>query len=203
MEPQLSPGLGPVLTALARTAVATSFDPRPPGAATLLADVPHALSERAATFVTLERDGALRGCIGTLTAVRPLGVDVVRNARAAARDPRMPPVGPGEVGDLKITVTILSPAEPMAVRDFADLLDRVRPGVDGLVLADGERRRATFLPSVWTGLPEPERFVAALLRKGGWPKALWAGDLRSAPWPEDLRAEHYETTSFTDGPGPR
>ncbi|SDD30246.1 AmmeMemoRadiSam system protein A [Glycomyces harbinensis] len=197
MEPQLGRELGPVLTALARTAVATSFEPRPPGAATLLADTPHELSRKTATFVTLERDGTLRGCVGTLAAVRPLGFDVIRNARLAARDPRLPAVRRGELDDLKITVTVLSPSRPMAVGDFTTLLDRLRPGVDGLTLKDAGRR-ATFLPSVWRGLPGPERFCAALLRKGGWPESLWSGDLRSAAWPEGMAAEHYEAASFTD-----
>jgi uncharacterized protein len=199
MEPQLSRDLGPVLTALARTAVATSFAPSPPDAAALAAaaGTEPALGARGATFVTLERDGALRGCMGTLTALRPLGVDVARNARSAARDPRMPAVRPEEVADLRITVAVLSPPRPMAVRDFAALLEALRPGVDGLTLKDRERRRATFLPSVWRGLPEPERFVAALLRKGGWPRALWEGALRAAAWPEGLTAERYEATAFT------
>ncbi|MCD0447123.1 AmmeMemoRadiSam system protein A [Glycomyces sp. A-F 0318] len=198
MEPQLSRDLGPVLTALARTAVATSFEPRPPDAAALAAaGAAPALGRREATFVTLERDGALRGCIGTLRALRPLGVDVVRNARAAARDPRMPAVRPEEVDELRITVTVLSPPEPMGAGDFTALLERLRPGVDGLTLKDGGRRRATFLPSVWAGLPEPERFVAALLRKGGWPQGPGGGGLRSAAWPEGLEAERYETVSFT------
>lgn len=200
MEPQPSRGLGPVLTGLARTAVATSFEPRPPDAAALVAaaGAGPALAGREATFVTLERNGALRGCIGTLTALRPLGLDVVRNARSAARDPRMPAVRPEELAGLRVTVTVLAPPRPMAVRDFTALLERLRPGVDGLTFKDGGRRRATFLPSVWRGLPEPERFVAALLRKGGWPREVWGGGLRSAAWPEGLTAECYETTSFAD-----
>ncbi|MCC3765473.1 AmmeMemoRadiSam system protein A [Glycomyces sp. TRM65418] len=198
MEPHVEPTLGPVLTALARNAVATSFAARPPTTAALLADLSTmpALTKRAATFVTLERDGALRGCIGTLTALRPLAFDVVRNARLAARDPRLPPVLEAEVETLRCTVTILSPAEPIAVRGFGALFDVLRPGRDGLTLRDGGARRATFLPSVWANLPEPERFVAALLRKGRWPEPLWSGELRSAPWPHGLAAERYATRSF-------
>ncbi|MEU5873873.1 AmmeMemoRadiSam system protein A [Glycomyces sp. NPDC047369] len=194
----MEPNLGPVLTALARSAVATSFGPLPTGAAELLADTPTALAEKAATFVTLERDGVLRGCIGTLVALRPLGFDVIRNARQAARDPRMPAVRPDEVPGLTVKVAVLSPAEPVAAQDFPTLLDGLRPGVDGLVLKDPERRRATFLPSVWASRPDPESFVAALLRKGGWPRRFWDGDLRSAPWPKGLTAERYTTTEYRD-----
>jgi len=203
MDPHPESGLGPVLTALARSAVATSFAPKPPGAAALIAAAPEtdahtaALAKREATFVTLERDGRLRGCIGTLTALRPLGVDVVRNARLAARDPRLPPVEATEADALDLTVTVLTRPEPIAVRAFASLLDHLRPGQDGLTLKDDGGRRATFLPSVWTSLPEPDRFVAALLRKGRWPRHLWASGLRSAAWPEDLAAERYGAREFS------
>ncbi|MEU6247495.1 AmmeMemoRadiSam system protein A [Glycomyces sp. NPDC047010] len=196
----MEPNPGPVLTALARSAVATSFGPHPPGAAVLLADAPPGLAERAATFVTLERDGVLRGCIGTLVALRPLGIDVVRNARLAAKDPRMEPVRPEEVPALAVTVAVLGPSEPVEARDFPALLDALRPGEDGLTLKDPEGRRATFLPAVWGHAGGPHRFVAALLRKGGWPKELWSGDLRPAPWPEGLRAERYTTTEYRASP---
>ncbi|HEX2143385.1 MAG TPA: AmmeMemoRadiSam system protein A, partial [Glycomyces sp.] len=155
------------------------------------------LAKREATFVTLDRDDSLRGCIGTLTPLRPLGVDVVRNARAAARDPRLPPVGEDELAELRVTVSLLSASEPIAVRAFAVLLEHLRPGQDGLTLRDTEGRRATFLPSVWARLPEPERFVAALLRKGHWPPSLWSGELRTATWPADLAAERYATWSVS------
>lgn len=193
--------LGPTLTALARAAVATGFEPEPAAAEVLVARLtaPEAsapLAEPAATFVTLEREGRLRGCIGSLTPQRPLAADVVRNARAAARDPRLPPVSREELPDLTITVALISPPEPLGVDSFAGLLDRLRPGTDGLTLV-GHRRRATFLPSVWKALAEPERFVAALLRKGGWPRSLWTADLRRAIWPDGLTAECYTTDSFT------
>lgn len=203
MDAHPEPDLGPVLTTLARSAVATSFAPKPPGAATLITTAPAAadhgtaLAKREATFVTLQRDGRLRGCIGTLTALRPLGIDVVRNARLAARDPRLPPVDETEVDSLHVTVTILTPAEPIAVRAFTTLLDHLRPGRDGLTLKDTGGRRATFLPSVWTSLPEPDRFVAALLRKGRWPRHLWTTELRSAAWPEDLAAERYAAREYS------
>jgi AMMECR1 domain-containing protein len=126
-----------------------------------------------------------------------LGIDVVRNARLAARDPRLPPVGEAEVESLQVTVTVLSPSEPIAVRAFTSLLDHLRPGQDGLTLKDKGGRRATFLPSVWGSLPEPDRFVAALLRKGRWPRHLWTTELRSAAWPDGLAAERYGAREFS------
>ncbi|GAB3645023.1 AmmeMemoRadiSam system protein A [Glycomyces tarimensis] len=190
------------LTALARSAVETSFEARPPRAAELVArlapqSMPEVLDRPTATFVTLQRGTTLRGCIGTLTPLRPLGLDVVRNARLAAQDPRLAPVEPAELPRLRVTVALLSPSRPLAVDSFAALFEQLRPGTDGLTLAGGERRRATFLPSVWASLREPERFVAALLRKGGWPQGLWRGELRSALWPEELAAESYTTETFS------
>lgn len=198
----MGPGFGETLTALARSAVETGFAPRPPHPADLIERLTSppgitALADPGATFVTLERGPRLRGCIGTLTALRPLGFDVVRNARLAARDPRTPPVELAELPELTVTVSVLSPARPLAAYSFTMLLDRLRPGTDGLTLLGPERRRATFLPSVWSSLAEPERFVAALLRKGGWPQSLWTSDLRAAMWPDDLAAERYTTDSFS------
>ncbi|MCH7231679.1 AmmeMemoRadiSam system protein A [Glycomyces sp. L485] len=194
--------VGQVLTALARNAVETGFAPRPPHAAELVERLaPHSMCETlerpAATFVTLERRRRLRGCIGTLTALRPLAADVVRNARHAARDPRMAPVEAAELPELTVTVAVLSAPDSLAVPSFSALFELLRPGTDGLTLHGTERRKATFLPSVWHALREPERFVTALLRKGGWPRALWSADLRSVPWPEGLAAERYTTESFS------
>lgn len=201
----MEPGLGATLTALARGAVETGFAPSPPDPTELIEQMHpqgtfEALGGLAATFVTLERGSRLRGCIGTLRASRPLGSDVVRNARLAARDPRTPPVEPAETPKLTVTVAVLSPTRPLAVDSFAALLARLRPGIDGLTLHGPERRRATFLPSVWESLGGPERFVAALLRKGGWPRSLWAAELRSTDWPEGLAAERYTTDVFSSRP---
>lgn len=198
----MEPEFGETLTALARTAVETSFVRRPPPAAELIGrTAPQSmrtpLAAPAATFVTLQRGSRLRGCIGTLTASRPLGIDVVHNARSATRDPRTPPVEAAELPSMTVIVAVLSPSRPLAVDSFAALLDRLRPGADGLTLTESEHRSATFLPSVWGSLGEPERFVAALLRKGGWPRSLWTGDLREALWPEGLAAEHYTADSFS------
>lgn len=193
--------IGETLTALARSAIESSFERLPPGPGELIArSAPHSMTSPlrrpAATFVTLERGARLRGCVGTLTALRPLAADVVRNARMAARDPRMEPVEPREVPHLRITVAVLSPSNALAVDSFAGLFDLLRPGTDGLTFIGAEQRRATFLPSVWRGLREPERFVAALLRKGGWPRKLWSADLRAIAWPVDLAAERYTAESF-------
>ena len=143
-----------------------------------------ALRERRATFVTLESNHGLRGCIGSLEATRPLAEDVAHNAHAAASDdPRFSPVKEDELEGLRIKISVLSPPAPMAAESQADLAAQLRPDVDGLIIQDGEKR-ATFLPSVWKGIPEPRRFVSELARKAGW---------REGHWSEAVRAWRYAT----------
>jgi AmmeMemoRadiSam system protein A len=112
-------------------------------------DYPEPLRARLAAFVTLNLDGELRGCIGHLEAIQALALDVTENAFAAAfRDPRFPPLSRREFPDLSIHISVLSPPEPMTFSSEADLLAQIRPGIDGLILSDGQAR-GTFLPSVW------------------------------------------------------
>jgi uncharacterized protein len=136
------------------------------------------LAERRATFVTLEKRGQLRGCIGMLEAVRPLLVDVAENARAAAfEDPRFPPVAPEELDDLDIYLSILTPPEEISFASEADLLRQIVPGEDGLILQEGPRR-GTFLPSVWEQLPDRRAFLDHLKMKAGLPPGYWSDTLR-------------------------
>lgn len=122
-----------------------------------------------ASFVTLQRDGALRGCMGSLAPHRPLVVDVAHNAFAAAfRDPRFPPLAAAELPGLALHVSVLGPPQPLEVASESELLACLRPGVDGLVLDEGALR-ATFLPAVWSQLSSPRDFVAHLKRKAGLP----------------------------------
>jgi AmmeMemoRadiSam system protein A len=131
-----------------------------------------------ATFVTLQRSGLLRGCIGTLEPRAPLAQDVADHAYAAAfEDSRFTPLQARELESLEVHVSILTPAVPLPCRDEADLLRQLRPGVDGLILQDG-RRRATFLPSVWEDLPAPAEFLAHLKRKAGFDSDHWSPRLQ-------------------------
>lgn len=133
-----------------------------------------------ASFVTLRRreDHTLRGCIGTLSARRPLVLDVIENAAAAAlHDPRFPPVKSEEVEGLGVSISVLTPPTPLEVRSEAELLRIIRPGVDGLVIEDvidGEARRGVFLPAVWRDLPNPHELLEALRRKAGMPPGHWS-----------------------------
>jgi AmmeMemoRadiSam system protein B/AmmeMemoRadiSam system protein A len=127
------------------------------------------LERPGATFVTLLKDGELRGCIGSLEATRPLARDVAENALAAAfRDPRFPELSASEWQQCQVEVSVLSAPKPIRFTDEADLLRQIRAGEDGLILEAGGRR-ATFLPQVWQGVPDKRAFLGQLLRKAGLP----------------------------------
>ena len=126
------------------------------------------LNEKLATFVTLNKNVELRGCIGSLQAYRTLAEDVYSNAYSAAfRDPRFKPLAEYELTDLDIEVSILTPPKLIdKCLSKRALLDGLEPFKDGLIISDGINR-ATFLPSVWEQLPDKEMFVNHLMRKAG------------------------------------
>jgi AmmeMemoRadiSam system protein A len=186
---RLRPVDGAALVRLATTVMASRLTGRDAAPAAPESAALHALG---ASFVSIHATGALRGCIGSLEPIRPLYVDVARNAARAIADPRLPPVTVDEWSKLDVCVSALDPPAPLDVTGRDELIAALRPGIDGLILDDGERR-ATFLPAVWAKLPEPVAFVAALLAKGGWP---------SHGWPDRMRVARYTVSEFRD-PGPR
>ncbi len=188
-EPCLQDDAGPtpedgvVLLGLAIAAVGARLrgadqTPPAPGSAYLI--------EPGASFVTLERQGQLRGCIGSVEARRPLYLDVARNAVGAMTDPRLPPVTSADWPRLEVKVAVLTRPVPVPVTDRAALAAALRPGVDGLLLTEGQRR-ATFLPAVWAKLPDPDVFLDALLAKGGW-----------RGWSAGIQACRYASVDFAD-----
>jgi AmmeMemoRadiSam system protein B/AmmeMemoRadiSam system protein A len=155
---------GRELCAIARASIGQAFgDPAP-----ARSDAGWLLARRA-TFVTLRKSSALRGCIGTIEVVRPLRDDVAHNAVAAAlRDPRFPPLARDELDRTTIEVALLSERTPIAFADRAELLARLVPGRDGVVLSAGTKR-ATFLPQVWQTVADGAEFIDELVRKAGLP----------------------------------
>jgi len=148
---------------------------------------PEPLRRMGSSFVTLYLFEDLRGCVGALEASRPLVHDVAMNAYAAAfRDPRFHAVSGEDLRDLEIRLSLLSPLEPLAVASEADLLDHLRPGIDGLVLEEQDRR-GTFLPAVWRSLPDPVEFLSHLRAKAGLPPDYWS---------ESVRVYRYTTEEF-------
>ena len=164
------------LRAVARAAIARALrgdEPRPDPE-----HYPPALREPGASFLTLRRAGALRGCTGSLRPEQPLVCDVAQNAwRSASADPRFAPVEAAELAALEVHVAVLSPLEPLVAESERALLDQLSPGIDGLLLEDGPRR-ATFLPAVWATLEDPRVFLDELRVKAGLARGHWSETLR-------------------------
>ena len=132
-----------------------------------------ALRAEGASFVTLTVGGNLRGCIGALEPYQPLAEDVREHAVAAAlQDYRFHPVQREELPRIEIEVSRLTIPVPLVYKDAADLLSKLHPGVDGVILRDGFRR-ATFLPQVWEKIPDPSEFLENLCYKMGAAPDTW------------------------------
>jgi uncharacterized protein len=161
-----------ILLKLARQALEKGVrgEPLPPLDLQML---PAQLREIGATFVTLTKDGELRGCIGALDACQPLAEDVREHAIAAAlHDYRFPHVSPDELAHIIIEVSRLTPPKPLKYSQPDELPKYLHPSVDGVVLKE-DFRRATFLPQVWEKIPDPELFLNYLCQKMGAPPDLW------------------------------
>lgn len=147
------------------------------------------LRQLAATFVTLQKSGGLRGCIGALQPYQPLVSDVAEHAYAAAfSDPRFPPLCSEELDGIVISISVLGPPQAVEFADEEQLIAQLKPAVDGLILEEG-RNRGTFLPSVWETLPQPRQFLQQLKRKAGLPADYWS---------DSLRVSRYTTHSFSE-----
>ena len=145
----------------------------------LLPDDFKQLNVAAATFVTLKGQfDALRGCIGTLEAKEAAYLSVYHNAKAAAfKDPRFPAVTKYEWPMLKVSISLLSESVNLKVSSETELRDKLRAGVDGLILEE-QGRSATFLPSVWENIPEKIDFIQHLKSKAGLDKHYWSDSIR-------------------------
>jgi AmmeMemoRadiSam system protein A len=178
------PQLGDALLARARNAITSEL-----GGAQVKEPEHPALHQPGSTFVTLTRQGELRGCIGSLRAYRPLDQDVRENARAAAfRDRRFAPLSAGELAATRVEVSLLTPAEPIRFATEEDAVRQLRQGIDGVILESGGHR-GTFLPQMWEHLPDPWQFMSKLKRKTGL-----AGDF----WSKDLRLYRYEVQKWSE-----
>lgn len=148
-----------------------------------------ALEIECGTFVTLKINGQLRGCIGNLEAAGTIYEGVKRNAICAAlHDYRFSPVSPDELKKIHIDISILSQPQIMEYEDSDDLLRKLRPGVDGVIIQMG-RASATFLPQVWEQLPQPEQFLGHLCTKAG---------LAATAWRDSLLVKTYQVQCFAE-----
>jgi hypothetical protein len=154
------------------------------------AELPPALTQSGASFVTLMNGGELRGCIGGLHAHQPLYEDVRdHTAQSALRDYRFPAVTAAEAPHIEIEISILTEPQPLPYDSPDHLLRLLRPNVDGVILQQGYRR-ATFLPQVWERVPDPATFLAMLCEKMGAAPNLW----RHAK----LEVQTYQVEKFTE-----
>lgn len=136
------------------------------------------LAQQRATFVTLEKNHQLRGCIGMLDAVLPLAEDISENAFSAAfKDPRFPPLERFELKELEIHLSILSPSVQVEFTSEEDLISQIRPEIDGLILVM-DTRKGTFLPSVWQSIPVADQFLRHLKQKAGLAKNFWSDQIK-------------------------
>lgn len=131
-----------------------------------------------ATFVTLDENDELRGCIGSVTPHRPLVEDVAVNAYGAGfRDPRFAPLSERSLRRLSVGISILGPFETLQCASEADLIRQARTGEDGFVIS-ANGHRGLFLPQVWEVLPNPRIFFETLREKAGLPRHFWSPQLR-------------------------
>ena len=147
---------------------------------------------KSGTFVTLTLNGRLRGCIGNMSATVNLRDGVRQNAISAAfHDPRFGPLTPAELETVHIEISILTDPQALANDGGDDLIEKLRPNIDGVIISKG-LNRATFLPQVWKQLPRPEDFLNHLCTKAGLPANTW----QSA----DLDVQTYQVISFEEEP---
>ena len=155
-----------VAEALARGELPPPSIAPPPGSGTL-----------AATFVTIQKESKLRGCMGTTVPRRTLLDDVRSQARAAAfRDPRFSPITVEELPCLKFEVSVLTPPRDLEVGSFQNACECIRPGEDGVIVRTAVGG-ALFLPQVWETLQRPERFLDQLWKKAGLPERYFESDV--------------------------
>ncbi len=171
-EAPLAPQHGKILLDLAAKTVAEVVkDGTQPSVE--VGEMPQSLTQRRACFVTLTKDGELRGCIGSIFPGEPLCRAVVERARSAAtEDPRFPPVKSEELDELEIEVSVLTIPKRLEFDSPKDLLAKLRPGIDGVVLRIGPRQ-STYLPQVWDELSDPEEFMGRLSQKAGLAADAW------------------------------
>lgn len=186
----MTPEQGQLCVALARASIEEAFGgPKvqwPEGALFL--------NEAGACFITLREGDALRGCIGSVRARRPLYEDVGENAKSAAfEDPRFDALCAAELPRIRIEVSVLTPLEPLEAADEEEALRKIRVGVDGIHLSWGGRA-ALFIPAIWEQLPDARTFLQLLRRKAGLPDE-WLPGTRLQRFTAEKFEEEDEVTS--------
>lgn len=176
-EIELSKKDGEYLTKLSRRAIYNFFDS---GTGDLMyieeKEVPEACRTMRGCFVTLTKNGQLRGCIGSLIPDKKLYENVIENAvNAANKDPRFVPVTREEMEKTHIEVSVLSLPRKLTYKDDKELLEKLRPKIDGVILTFADRIQSTYLPQVWEQIPNKKMFLETLTKKASprLPEDAW------------------------------
>lgn len=173
---QLTKEQGKLLVRLARQTLETKLGQPPTDKEAVTLE--QALSDdifqiRRGVFVTLKISKNLRGCIGSLMGYDSVLKGVKDNAvNAAFHDSRFKPLTLEELSKVTIEVSVLSNPEPLSYTDADDLISKLRPGIDGVIVRKGVAS-STFLPQVWEQLPKPHDFIGQLCLKAGLPTNEW------------------------------
>ena len=150
------------VVALVKTVIKSAFDK-----SQMTINYPQVFDEIGACFVTLEKDGALRGCIGSILPNQPLINDIVQHAKDAAfKDPRFAPLRADEFGNIKVSVSLMSTPSRIQFKNEEDLLNQIVPYQDGIIIKDGNLQ-SVYLPSVWNEIPNKQEFLTSLKVKAG------------------------------------
>jgi AmmeMemoRadiSam system protein A len=147
---------------------------------------------RRGVFVTLKKQGRLRGCIGRIEPGAPLHL-AIRDCAvgSASRDERFDPVTPDELGELRVSISILGYPTRIRVERPEQYLEVLEPEIDGVVILH-QGRRSVFLPEVWKQIPDPTEFLTRLCRKQGAPDDAWR-----AP---SIRLYRFSAQVFAESP---
>ena len=152
-------------------------------------DYAGSLRHDGACFVTLKIDGELRGCVGSLTASKPMIIDTTQHAYDAAfEDHRFTKLTSDEFNRTVISISVLSSPLPMTFTDEDDLARQLRPNVDGVIMEEGIHR-GTFLPAVWESLSEPHQFIDQLKLKAGFDPGYWS---------DKIKVSRYQAETFSE-----
>jgi len=155
--------------------------------------------EHRGVFVSLLKHGQLRGCIGSLIGIEPLADAVRRHTVSAAfHDRRFPMLSADELPDLRIEISVLTAPQHLAYADGEELLCKLRPRIDGVIIKMPQGMGATFLPQVWHELPDPEVFLEQLCRKAGLPGSAWRSGGLTVQTYQAVRFAEEEPPAWTN-----
>lgn len=187
-----------ILTELARDSIIESFTKQHSTDKISLIEAHPFLQEKRASFVTLNKNNILRGCIGSLQPEKTLFDDLYANAKSAAfKDRRFQVLQKDELSGLEIEVSVLGQARTIAYHSLSSLKSQIKQGKDGIVLQQGNKR-ATFLPQVWEQLNNFDDFFTSLCLKAGLDKKC----LEQHPDISSYRVEKYSEKDLSKRPIP-